>query len=94
MTKRGAPQCHAEEFGLRRKRSLISQSLLVAPPVLEGEDASAYEALKFRILSAVKSGLVAGSLLSDFVRPTVSFNRRQQCLSAINGAPDCAVIVN
>ena len=30
------------------------QSLLGPPPVLEGEDASAYEALKFRILSAVK----------------------------------------
>ncbi len=30
------------------------QSLLGPPPVLEGEDASAYEALKFRIFSAVK----------------------------------------
>ena len=30
------------------------QSLLGPPPVLESEDASAYEALKFRIFSAVK----------------------------------------
>jgi hypothetical protein len=30
------------------------QSLLGPPPLLEGEDASAYEALKLRILSAVK----------------------------------------
>ena len=40
------------------------QSLLGPPPVLEGEDASAYEALKFRILSAVKSGLGGASSLS------------------------------
>ena len=54
MTKRGAPPRPRLRVRLAPEEESDLQSLLGPPPVLEGEDASAYEALKFRILSAVK----------------------------------------
>ena len=54
MTKRGAPPRPRLRVRLAPQEEPDLQSLLGPPPLLEGEDASAYEALKFRILAAVK----------------------------------------
>jgi hypothetical protein len=54
MTKRGAPPRPRLRVRLAPQEEPDLQSLLGPPPVLEGEDASAYEALKIRILAAVK----------------------------------------
>jgi hypothetical protein len=54
MTKRGAPPRPRLRVRLAPEEEPDLQSLLGPPPLLEGEDASAYEALKFRILAAVK----------------------------------------